>query len=70
LNICFPEYSDGLDPEKARDFIIETFLSVNHDPRREIYPHAVSAIDPNVCNHIWIAVRNIVLHKALDAANF
>jgi len=71
LKVAFPEYDGGLDFEKAANFIQEKFVSLNKNPtQKQIYPHITCATDTQNIKFVFNAVKNIILHKALDASGF
>jgi len=71
LNVCFPEYKDGLDFEKASGFITEKFTKINRNPQgKQVYPHTTQATDTTNIKFVFNAVKNIVLHKALEGSGF
>jgi len=71
LKVAFPEYDGGLDFEKAANFIQEKFVSLNKNPtQKQIYPHITCATDTQNIKFVFNAVKNIILHKALDATGF
>lgn len=66
LNVCFPEYTGGKNYEAATKFITEQFVKQNENTRKHIYPHITCATDTSNIRHVFEAVKDIILHKALD----
>jgi len=66
LNICFKDYTGGNDPKVAREFIKEKFVSLNENPKKQIYSHFTCATDTGNVRVVFNIVKDIVLHKVLD----
>eukprot|EP00029_Vermamoeba_vermiformis_P013050 TRINITY_DN7986_c0_g1_i1.p1 TRINITY_DN7986_c0_g1~~TRINITY_DN7986_c0_g1_i1.p1 ORF type:complete len:381 (-),score=78.50 TRINITY_DN7986_c0_g1_i1:199-1263(-) len=71
LKVCFDEYKGGLDFDKASAFITQKFISLNKRPdAKQIYPHITCATDTQNIKFVFNAVKNIILHKALEGSGF
>jgi len=71
LNVCFQEYKGGLDFDKASAFITEKFKSLNKSAeQKQVYPHITCATDTQNIKFVFNAVKNIILHKALEGSGF
>ena len=56
----------GKNYEAATKFITEQFVKQNENTRKHIYPHITCATDTSNIRHVFEAVKDIILHKALD----
>jgi len=66
LSVCFADYKDGLDYDRAADFIKNKFLALNQHPKSmTIYTHITCATDPDNVIFTFNAVRNILLEDSL-----
>lgn len=71
LNVCFPEFDGGLDYDRASEFVQTKFVNLNKSPdQKQVYPHITCATDTNNIRFVFNAVKNIILHQALDASGF
>eukprot|EP01120_Amphizonella_sp_Union-15-10_P000992 TRINITY_DN1105_c0_g1_i1.p1 TRINITY_DN1105_c0_g1~~TRINITY_DN1105_c0_g1_i1.p1 ORF type:complete len:352 (+),score=94.31 TRINITY_DN1105_c0_g1_i1:52-1107(+) len=71
LKVAFPEYEGGLDFDSGVNFVQEKFVVLNKNPtQKQIYPHITCATDTQNIKFVFNAVKNIILHKALDASGF
>lgn len=70
LNLCFPEYTKGLDTyDDASQFLVKKFAGVlKSGGNKQIYAHITCAMDTNNIKFVFNAVKSIVLHSALDAS--
>ncbi|KAL6063563.1 G-protein alpha subunit [Balamuthia mandrillaris] len=66
LTVCFPEYNGGQEFEGCSSYIREQFVAQNDQPKKHIYPHITCATDTDNIMHVFNAVKDIILHKALD----
>jgi len=66
LNECFPEYTEGLDFDKASLFIKNKFLKANANPKKDIYVHITCATDTDNVRIVFNAVRDILLTKTFN----
>jgi len=68
LKESFPEYDGGLDFEKGTTFIQQKFKSLNHNHgQKQIYSYMSCYTDTKNLKYVFDAVREIVVHKLLDA---
>ena len=70
LSICFPEYKDGKDFEKAAKFMQHRFVSLNRNQDKQIYPYQTCATNSENIKFVFSAVRDIILQGALDTHGF
>jgi len=42
---AFPDYDGGLDLKRAREFLTNKYLSLNHNEGKNIYNHITTATD-------------------------
>jgi len=68
LKVAFPEYTGGLNYEKAALFIKNCFLAQSENPKKAIYVHETCATDTDNISVVFNAVKDIVLHQTLSAA--
>jgi hypothetical protein len=63
--------SGGSDFDKASEFITQRFVRLNKNPDgKQVYPHVTCATDTENIKFVFNAVKNIILHQALDASGF
>jgi hypothetical protein len=62
--------SGGLNYDKAIEFIKRKFLERNKNASKQIYPHVTCATDTENIRFVFNAVKDIVLHKALEKGGF
>lgn len=65
LNVCFPEYTGGLDYDNACAFLEDMFRSKNKSPDKEVYSHVTCATDTNNIAHVFNAVKDIIIRRSL-----
>lgn len=68
LNVCFPEYDEGLDYNKAAAYVEDRFLELNKNKSRQIYVHQTCATDTTQIRVTLKATQDILLKKTLSAA--
>jgi len=66
LKVCFPEYKDGKDYEKAVAFIQNKFITQSKFSQTKIYPHITTATDTGNIAKVWNVTKDIVLRTALQ----
>jgi len=67
LTVCFPEYDGASEFEPASLYIQDKFIQQNDDSeKKQVYPHLTCATDTNHVRVVFNAVKDIILHKALD----
>jgi len=67
LNVCFPEYTGGMDYDVASEFIRDTFLGQN-ETKKQIYHHLTCATDTKNVEIVFLAVRDSILNSILSNA--
>jgi len=67
LNVCFPEYTGGLDYDQASEFVRDTFLQQN-ETKKQIYHHLTCATDTKNVEIVFLAVRDSILNSILSNA--
>jgi len=67
LNVCFPEYTGGLNYDQASEFIRDTFLQQN-ETKKQIYHHLTCATDTKNVEIVFLAVRDSILNSILSNA--
>merc|ERR1712137_441970 len=66
LDGCFPNYSGGLDYDKASAYILKKFVTSNQNANRKIFPHFTTATDTNNVRFVFRAVENIIINEIMD----
>jgi hypothetical protein len=64
LESYFPEYTGGVDINKAAKYILWRFMQVNR-ARSNVYPHLVNVFDTKNLRILFTIMKEIVLQKAL-----
>lgn len=67
LNVCFSEYTGGLDYDVASEYIRDTFLAQN-ETKKQIYHHLTCATDTKNVEIVFLAVRDSILNSILSNA--
>jgi len=70
LSCLFPEYSGGLDYDKAAKFLQQKFGAENQQPGRTIYTHFTCAVDTGNILYVFNAVKETVVSKVLEDTGF
>ena len=63
LNVCFPDYTGGLDPKLAMTFMKDKFMALNRNKAKKVYSHVTCATNTDNIRFVFVAVQNIVLDK-------
>jgi len=66
LTVCFEEYKGANNFEEASKYITDQFLMQNENNKKQIYPQLTCATDTDNIDHVFRAVKDIILHKILD----
>jgi len=66
LTVCFKEYDGPKEFGPASNYIRDKFIAQNDNEKKQIYPHFTCATDTNHVRIVFNAVKDIILHKALD----
>jgi len=66
MKMAFPDYDGGLDLKKARDFLTNKYLSLNHSDSKKIYHHITTATSTENIKDVFADVTNIIITKSLD----
>ncbi|KAJ6251746.1 guanine nucleotide-binding protein g(o) subunit alpha [Anaeramoeba flamelloides] len=61
LNVCFPEYSGGLNYNTGSEYIKNQFLDLNKNCEKKIYPHFTCATDTSNIKRVFEGVKDTVL---------
>jgi len=67
LNVCFPEFTGGMDYKVASEYITDTFLAQN-ETKKQIYHHLTCATDTKNVEIVFLAVRDSILNSILSNA--
>ena len=70
LNVCFSEYTGGLDYDKAAQFITNKFVELNKNPDKTIYTHLTCATNTENITVIFSAVKDTIIQDSLRANGF
>ncbi|KAJ5076952.1 guanine nucleotide-binding protein g(o) subunit alpha [Anaeramoeba ignava] len=66
LSVCFPEYKDGHDFDKAIAFIEQKFKSLNQNPeRKQIYTHTICATDTEEMRFVFDSIKAVIQNERL-----
>jgi len=65
LNVCFPEYTGGLDFKAGCAFLKDKFNSLNRDKSRTVYAHVTCATDTQNIRFVFSAVKEILLQSEI-----
>ncbi|KAJ6245490.1 guanine nucleotide-binding protein g(o) subunit alpha [Anaeramoeba flamelloides] len=61
LNVCFPDYKDGLDEKKSREYIKNKFIEKNLNKNKEVYSHFTCATDTSNIKFVFESIKDIIL---------
>lgn len=71
LKVCFEDYDGGCDYDKGASYIKNKFKSLNrNESKKHIYEHITIATDTENIRFVFNAVKDILMHKAIDATGF
>jgi GTPase SAR1 family protein len=70
LSVCFPDYKDGSDFEKAANFMQEKFVTLNRNSAKLIYPYQTCGTNTENIKFVFSSVKDIILQGALDEHGF
>jgi len=65
LSVCFPVYDDGLNEDKAKDYILKKFTSKNQNKKREIFTHFTTATNTSNVRFVFRSVEQMLIEKVL-----
>lgn len=65
MNKYFPDFDGGDDYDKACDYILNRFVSLNQSEVKQIYTHFTCATDTNQIRFVMAAVNDIIIHTNL-----
>jgi hypothetical protein len=65
LKVCFDEYNDGKDKDKALKFIEKKYKSANKKTSRQVMFHTTTATDTKVMTTIFNTIQGILLELVL-----
>jgi len=65
LDVCFPQYSGGLNEEKASDYILKKYQSKNNNRARKVFPHFTTATDTGNVRFVFRAVESIIMTEIM-----
>mmetsp|Transcript_26420 Transcript_26420/g.29428 ORF Transcript_26420/g.29428 Transcript_26420/m.29428 type:complete len:356 (-) Transcript_26420:73-1140(-) len=66
LTECFKDYPGPQEFEACSNHIRDKFVQQNENDKKQVYPHLTCATDTNHVKLVFNAVKDIILHKALD----
>eukprot|EP01121_Diplochlamys_sp_Union-15-3_P000634 TRINITY_DN1053_c0_g1_i1.p1 TRINITY_DN1053_c0_g1~~TRINITY_DN1053_c0_g1_i1.p1 ORF type:complete len:356 (+),score=62.55 TRINITY_DN1053_c0_g1_i1:109-1176(+) len=66
LTVLFKEYDGPNSYPAAAEFIQKKFVALNDNSRKQVYPHFTCATDTTHVQVVFSAVKDIILHKALN----
>jgi GTPase SAR1 family protein len=62
---AFPDYDGGIDIKKAREFVVNKYLSLNHCDTKKIYHHITTATNTSNIKDVFSDVTNIIISKSI-----
>lgn len=65
IQIILNLYIGGCDYEKAKKYLVEKYLSLRKDKKKNIYTHFTTATDTDIMKKVFAAIKDIILQKAL-----
>lgn len=65
LESYFPEYTGGVDIDKAAAYILSRFMQVNR-ARLNVHSHLINVFDTSNLRLIFASTKEAILHKALN----
>jgi len=68
LTACFPEYDGPNTFEDAAVYVQNKFIAQNDNEKKQIYPNLTCATDTDHVRVVFNAVKDIILHKALEGS--
>jgi len=63
---CFPEYTGGLNKDKALEYFTQQFLKLNTLEKRNIYVKPTCALEQNHVGYIIKVVKQIIFNNAIE----
>lgn len=69
LKVCFPEYTGGCNYEAASTYIRNQFCARNENSKKSVYPHITCATDTQNIQHVFNAVKDIVIGQAVMSSD-
>jgi len=63
---AFPDYDGGLDLKKAREFLTNKYLTLNHSDSKKIFNHITTATNTENIKDVFSDVTNIIIQKSID----
>jgi len=65
---AFPDYDGGLDLKRAREFLTNKYLSLNHNEGKNIYNHITTATDTKNIKDVLKDVTDIVVNQSFQTS--
>lgn len=65
LNVCFPQYTGGKDPDNASKFIIDQYKS-RYRQGRELFFHIITATDTDCVKRVFESMTEILRRNQAD----
>lgn len=66
LNVCFPQYSGGKDPDIAAKFIVEQYKT-RYRQHRELFFHIITATDTDCVKRVFDSMAEILRRNQAEA---
>jgi len=70
LSILFPDYKDGPDPQKAKQFIQDQFIALKRSSDKNIYPHQTTATDTDKIKLVFEVARKVIISQNFSQLGF
>jgi len=65
---AFPDYDGGLDLKKAREFLTNKYLSLNHTESKNIFHHITTATNTENIRTVFKDVTNIIISQSFSSS--
>jgi len=65
---AFPDYDGGLDLKKAREYLTNKYLSLNHNENKNIYHHITTATNTENIKFVFVSVTDIIISQSMNSS--
>jgi GTPase SAR1 family protein len=70
LTVCFQDYTEGFDLQKAQKFVQSKFQMANKNPAKQVYDWFTNATSTEGISTVFIAVKDTILQNRLRRGGF
>jgi len=70
LTVCFQDYTEGFDLQKAQKFVEAKFQSANKNPGKQVYDWFTNATSTEGVRTVFVAVKDTILQNRLKRGGF